>query len=148
MKEQVGIVGSNKCNTGGFHSISFLEVPGNAKQKMEHYTSVLTPAMTGTSALPQPSSAFLVQTMARDRQLSWNCKASRNQSWAPTGGEQQHSLRTTSHSRYLTGCSNKLATACVSQLGVSVLHLLSDCPGVILDPIPFLLLAHRLSCLN
>lgn len=52
MKEQVGMVGSNKCNTGGFHSISFLEVPGNAKQKMEHYPSVLTPATAGTSALP------------------------------------------------------------------------------------------------
>lgn len=52
MKEQVGMVGSNKCDTGGSHSISFLEVPGNAKQKMEHYTSVLPPATAGTSALP------------------------------------------------------------------------------------------------
>lgn len=108
------MVGNNKCNTGGFHSIYLLEVRGNAKQKMEHYTSVLTPATAGTSALPQPSSAFLVQTMATDRQISWNCKASGIQSWAPTGGEQQHSSRTTSHSRDLTGCSNKLATACVS----------------------------------
>lgn len=75
-----------------------------------------------------------------EKQLSWN------HGRASTSGE--HSSRGTSHSRALTGCSNKFATICVSLLGVSDLHLLSDCSGVILDPTHFLLLAHRTFCLN
>lgn len=62
MKEQVGRDGRNKCNTGGFHSISLLAV--KAEYGTHHVCSHTSHSICRTSALPQPSSAFLEQTLA------------------------------------------------------------------------------------
>lgn len=63
MKEQVGRVGRNKCNTRGFHSIS---LQGKAEDGADN---VCSHSSQGRNlCTPQPSSASLEQTMVRDRE--------------------------------------------------------------------------------
>lgn len=133
MKEQVGRVGRNKCNTRGFHSIS---LQGKAEDGADN---VCSHSSQGRNlCTPQPSSASLEQTMVRDRELQLG-----SHWWGTTAFlEENQSQQRFNWLLCQTCYYSRLLTCC--RCPTPSLWL----PGVILDPIHFLLPAHRFFYLN